>query len=223
VTAFELMSGTGLAFLDEAATGLRQPFDPIPEWVGLIELGLPASLDPEAELEALFAAAHEAGEATDGLVAQSGAQRDGFWRLREAIPEANRAIGAIASHDVSLPLSEIPGFLVRCGSALAAIAPLRVNAFGHLGDGNLHYNVFPPAGGHARDAEPLRDRISETVHDMVHGLGGAFSAEHGVGRLKVADVVRYGDPVRVDLMRRIKGLLDPQGIMNPGAVLSDRP
>ncbi len=219
VTAFELLSGTGLSFLDEAQTGLRQPFDPIPGWAVLVELGLPQALDPEAELAALFEAAQAAGEVSDGLIAQSGPQRDDFWRLRDAIPEANRAIGAIASHDVSLPLSEIPPFLERCGAALAAVGPLRVNAFGHLGDGNLHYNVFPPNGIPARDFDGLRGRISETVHDIVHDMGGAFSAEHGVGRLKVGDVVKYGDPVRVDLMRRIKRLLDPEGIMNPGAVL----
>jgi len=219
VTAFELLSGTGLSFLDEAHTGLRQPFDPIPDWVALVELGLPGALDPEAELAALFKAAQAAREVTDGLIAQSGPQRDDFWRLREAVPEANRVIGAIASHDLSLPLSEIPGFLDRCGAALAALGPVRVNAFGHLGDGNLHYNVFPPKGAPPRQFDELRETVSATVHDIVHGMGGSFSAEHGVGRLKVGDVVKYGDPVRVDLMRRIKRLLDPEGIMNPGAVL----
>jgi FAD/FMN-containing dehydrogenase len=222
VTAFELLSGTGLAFLDEADMGLRQPFDPIPPWVVLLDLGLPPSLDPNAELEALFAEANEAGEVTDGLVAQSGAQRAFFWRLREAVPEANRKIGAVASHDVSLPLSAIPGFIARADQALRGLAPFRINAFGHLGDGNLHYNVFPPPGPLARDFAHLRERVSDMVHDLVHELEGSFSAEHGVGRLKVDDLERYGDPVRLDLMRGIKDLLDPQGIMNPGAVLRPR-
>lgn len=220
VTAFELISGTGLGFLDEARTGLRQPFDHIPEWIALVELGLPQVLDPDAALAALFDAAHAAGEVADGLIAQSGQQRDDFWRLREGVPEANRVIGAIASHDVSLPLSAIPDFLVRSGEALAALGPLRVNAFGHLGDGNVHYNVFPPRGATPRDFVHLREAVSEIVHDLVHGSGGSFSAEHGIGRLKVADVERYGDPVRLDLMRSIKRLFDPHGIMNPGAVLS---
>jgi FAD/FMN-containing dehydrogenase len=222
VTAFELLSGTGLAFLDEAGMALRQPFDPIPDWVALIDLGLPPSLDPDAELEALFATAHEAGEVTDGVIAQSGAQRAGFWRLREAVPEANRKIGAVASHDVSLPLSAIPGFLGRADAALGALAPFRVNAFGHLGDGNIHYNVFPPQGAAARDFAALRDKVSGTVHDLVHEMEGSFSAEHGVGRLKTHDLDRYGDPVRIALMRQIKDLLDPGGIMNPGAVLIPR-
>jgi FAD/FMN-containing dehydrogenase len=223
VTAFELLSGVGLAFLDEAEMGLRQPFDPVPEWVVLVELGLPPSLAPEAELEALFAAAHEAGEVTDGLVAQSGAQRAGFWRLREAVPEANRKIGAVASHDVSLPLSAIPDFLRRAHVALAAVAPVRINAFGHLGDGNLHYNVFPPRGMKAAELAAVRDKVSETVHDLVHEMEGSFSAEHGVGRLKTADLERYADPVRLEVMRAIKDLFDPRGIMNPGAVLRPRP
>jgi FAD/FMN-containing dehydrogenase len=188
----------------------------------LVDLGLPPSLDPDAELEALFADALEAGEVTDGLVAQSGAQRADFWRLREAVPEANRKIGAVASHDVSLPLSAIPEFLVRAEQALLGRAPLRINAFGHLGDGNLHYNVYPPQGVRARDLGDLRERVSHIVHDLVHDLGGSFSAEHGVGRLKTEDLERYADPVRLDLMRGIKDLFDPRGIMNPGAVLRAR-
>jgi FAD/FMN-containing dehydrogenase len=222
VSAFELLSGIGLGFLDEAGMGLRQPFDPIPEWVVLADLGLPPSLDPDAELEALFAEALEAGEVTDGLIAQSGAQRADFWRLREAVPEANRKIGAVASHDVSLPLSAIPGFLARAEQALLGLAPLRINAFGHLGDGNLHYNVYPPRGVRARDLGDLRERVSHLVHELVHDLGGSFSAEHGVGRLKTDDLERYADPVRLDLMRGIKDLFDPRGIMNPGAVLRAR-
>jgi FAD/FMN-containing dehydrogenase len=219
VSAFELMSGTGLGFLDEAGMGLRQPFEPIPHWVALVELGLPQALDPDAELETLFAQGHEAGEVSDGLVAQSFQQQAEFWRLREAVPEANRKIGAVASHDISLPLSEIPRFFGEATDAIRAIAPLRINAFGHLGDGNLHYNVFPPHGIPARNMDAVRERVSEVVHDLVHGLGGSFSAEHGVGRLKTGDLERYGDPVRLDLMRRIKTLFDPEGIMNPGAVM----
>lgn len=219
VTSFELMSGMGFAFLDEAGTGLRQPFDRIPGWAVLVELGLPRALDPDAVLETLFAEAAEAGEVTDGVIARSGAQRDAFWGLREGIPEANRRIGPVASHDIALPLSAIPGFLDRGAQALAALGPFRVNAFGHLGDGNLHYNVFPPGGARASDFDALRARVTETVHDLVHKMEGSFSAEHGIGRLKVADLERYGDPARLDLMRRIKAVIDPHGIMNPGAVL----
>jgi FAD/FMN-containing dehydrogenase len=222
VTAFELLAGTGLAFLDEAGMGLRQPFDPIPDWVALVELGLPLALDPQAELEAVFEAALEAGEVSDGIVAQGGQQCADFWRLRDAVPEANRKIGAVASHDISLPLSEIPGFLDRAGRAVAALAPLRINAFGHLGDGNLHYNLFPPPGRAARDFANVAAGATTAIHDLVHEAGGSFSAEHGVGRLKTADLERYGDPARLEVMHAIKALLDPHGIMNPGAVLAPR-
>jgi FAD/FMN-containing dehydrogenase len=222
ISAFELLSGTGLAFLDETGMGLRQPFAPIPDWIALVDLGLPGALDPQAELEAVFEAALAAGEVSDGLVAQGGRDRAEFWRLREAVPEANRKIGAVASHDISLPLSEIPAFLERAGRAVAAIAPIRINAFGHLGDGNLHYNLYPPPGVTARDLAPARERATAAVHDLVHEMGGSFSAEHGVGRLKTADLDRYGDPVRIEVMRAIKAMLDPHGIMNPGAVLGPR-
>ena len=221
-SAFELLAGTGLAMLDEAGMGLRQPFAPIPDWVALVELGLPPALDPQAELEAVFEAALAAGEVTDGVVAQTGQQRADFWRLREAVPEANRKIGAVASHDIALPLSEIPGFLVRAAQAVAEVAPLRINAFGHLGDGNLHYNLFPPPGRAARDFDAVKDSVSAAIHDLVHEMGGSFSAEHGVGRLKTAELERYGDPVRLEVMRAIKALLDPDGLMNPGAVLAPR-
>jgi FAD/FMN-containing dehydrogenase len=135
------------------------------------------------------------------------------------IPEANRRIGAIASHDISLPLSEIAAFLPRAGAAIAALGPFRINAFGHLGDGNLHYNVFP-LKGEARDAYLARaEEISRAVHDLVAEHGGSFSAEHGIGRLKVGDLERYGDPAKLAAMRAIKAALDPLGILNPGAVL----
>ncbi|MBD3763520.1 MAG: FAD-binding oxidoreductase [Rhodobacterales bacterium] len=219
ISAFELISGTGLDFLAETLPELRRPFSPHPAWMVLIDLGLPRAMDPEEELAALFEAAAEAGLAQDGLIAQSGAQRAEFWQMRETIPEANRRIGAVASHDVSLPLSAIPGFIDRAGRALAALGYWRINCFGHLGDGNLHYNVFPAAGRSRAEHQNSRDQVQTCVHDLVHDLGGSVSAEHGIGRLKVADLVRYGDPAKLAAMRAIKAALDPHGILNPGAVL----
>ncbi|KPQ07991.1 MAG: FAD/FMN-containing dehydrogenase [Rhodobacteraceae bacterium HLUCCA12] len=219
VSAFELISGMGLAFLAETMPQVRRPFDPPPDWMVLIDLGLPLGLVPEAALETLFADAAEAGLVSDGVIAQSGAQRAQFWEMRESIPEANRLIGAISSHDISVPMAAVPDFIDRAGPALAAIGDYRINCFGHLGDGNLHYNVFPRGGASRSDHEDERDAIKQTVHDLVHALGGSVSAEHGVGRLKVADLERYGDPVALGAMRRIKAALDPQGILNPGAVL----
>nr|WP_010392498.1 FAD-binding oxidoreductase [Paracoccus sp. TRP] len=218
VTAFELIGGQGLAFLAEVLPEIRQPL-PGAEWSVLIEVGLPEGLAPEAALEALLVDAMERGLVTDGVIAQSGAQAAGFWHLREHIPEANRRIGAVASHDISLPLSEVAGFIRNAGEALADEG-LRINCFGHLGDGNLHYNLFPAPGRSRADYDDRRKALSQRVHQMVVDRGGSFSAEHGVGRLKVSDLERWGDPVRLAAMRAIKATLDPLGIMNPGAVLS---
>ncbi|MEQ9261471.1 MAG: FAD-binding oxidoreductase [Roseovarius sp.] len=219
VSAFELMGRAGYDFLAETMPEMRQPFAEPPEWCVLIELGLPQGLDPQAALETLFGAALEADLASDGLIAQSEAQRAAFWDLRETIPEANRRIGAVSSHDISLPPGAIPGFIEEGGAALAALGPYRINCFGHLGDGNLHYNVFPPKGETRADHEARREAIKRCVHDLVHELGGSVGAEHGVGRLKVDDLERYGDPALLAAMRAIKQALDPHGIMNPGAVL----
>jgi len=218
VTAFELIGGQGLAFLAEVLPEIRQPLPGV-EWSVLIEVGLPAGLGPEAALEGLLADAMERGLVTDGVIAQSGAQAAGFWHLREHIPEANRRIGAIASHDISLPLSEIAGFIRDAGERLAGEG-VRINCFGHLGDGNLHYNLFPAPGRSRADCDARRKALSYLVHEMVVERGGSFSAEHGVGRLKVADLERWGDPARLAAMRAIKARLDPLGIMNPGTVLS---
>ena len=118
-----------------------------------------------------------------------------------------------------MPLADLPTFLTRADATLGALGDMRINAFGHVGDGNLHYNVFPAPGRHRADYEPLRATVTETVHDIVQSLGGSVSAEHGIGRLKVGDLERYGDPVALAVMRQIKSTLDPQGILNPGAVL----
>jgi FAD/FMN-containing dehydrogenase len=196
------------------------PMTPIPEWMVLVELGLPAGFEnAEVLMAGLLDEAMEAGLVSDGVVAHSGAQRSALWRIRESIPLANRKVGAVSSHDISLPLSEIPAFIPRANAALAAIGAFRVNCFGHLGDGNLHYNVFPALGRDMADDAHLRDAVKATVHDLVHDMGGSVSAEHGLGRLKVGDLERYGDPGKLAAMRAIKAALDPNGIMNPGAVL----
>ncbi|MEO8243921.1 MAG: FAD-binding oxidoreductase [bacterium] len=219
VTAFELISGVGLEFLAETMPQQRQPFAVVPEWMVLVDLGMAAGQDPQAALEALFEAGLAEGLVNDGIVAQSTAQRTAFWEIRETIPLANRAIGAVSSHDISLPLGEVAGFIDRAGPALARLGPWRINCFGHLGDGNLHYNVFPPKGRKSSEFNALRDDVKDLVHDMVADLGGSVSAEHGIGRLKVGDLEHYGDPAKLAAMRAIKAALDPLGIMNPGAVL----
>ena len=219
VTAFELIAGQGLAFLAEVLPEIRQPLPGVP-WSVLIEVGLPEGLPVGAALEALLVDAMERGLVLDGVIAQSGQQAADFWHLRVHLPEGNRRIGAIASHDISLPLSEIPAFIRAAGAAVAARTDARINCFGHLGDGNLHYNLFPAPGRDRAEYDGERKALSAMVHEMVMARGGSFSAEHGVGRLKVADLERWADPARLAAMRAVKAALDPLGIMNPGVVLA---
>jgi len=223
ISAFEIMHRQGFDFLGEVGPDFQSPFDETPEWVVLIDVGLPAGLSPETALEGLFEAGFEAGLVTDGAIAQNNAQRDAFWHIRETIPEANRRIGSVSSHDISIPLSAIPSFIERGAQALAQVGDFRINCFGHLGDGNLHYNVFPAPGKGRDDYETERPQVKRVVHDLVHSMEGSVSAEHGIGRLKVADLEKYGDPAKLAMLRAIKDALDPLGIMNPGAVLRQKP
>lgn len=219
VTGFELIAKMGFEFLAEGGFDLTSPFGTIPDWTVLIELGLPAGMDAEETMAMLYAEAEDQALVQDGVIAGSLAQNRALWAIRETIPAANRRIGAISSHDIALPLSEIPGFIDAAQADLARLGPLRVNCFGHLGDGNLHFNSFPPKGDSKADWLHLREDITRIVHDHVAARGGSLSAEHGIGRLKVGELEHYGDPTRLAAMRAIKAVLDPGGILNPGAVL----
>lgn len=220
VSAFELIPAQSFDFLKETHPDLHLPFDDFPAWSVLTEIGMGPNTAPQDHMTAIFEAAFDAGIALDGRIAQSGQQRDAFWAMRETIPEANRRIGSVASHDISLPLSEIPGFIESTKAALQTLLPCRINAFGHLGDGNLHYNVFAPIGEDRATYRPLAPEVTGLVHDRVTACGGSFSAEHGVGRAKARELVRLGDPAKLAAMRAIKTAMDPLGIMNPGAVLT---
>ena len=219
ISAFELIGQQGLLFLQEVGPETRLPFDTPPEWMCLIDLGMGPDGDPEGALMALFEAAAETGLVSDGVIAQSEAQRAEFWALRENIPAANRRIGAVSSHDTAVPVARIPDFIAQAPDRIAAIGDFRLNCFGHLGDGNLHYNVFPMPGRSRADHDHQRGAIKRAIHDLAMELGGSVSAEHGIGRLKVDDLEHYGDPAKLAAMRAIKAALDPKGIMNPGAVL----
>ena len=184
------------------------------EAVGPRDGGLNSRID--AILEDVF----ERGLATDGVVAQSEGQRELFWWTRETIPECNRKVGAILSTDISVPTSRIPDFLAVADRRVAAIeTDLIVNSFGHIGDGNLHYNVYPAEGRSKNDYGNVRPLLKKALHDLADEMGGSISAEHGIGRLKRDDLERYGDPAALAAMHAIKTALDPRGILNPGAVL----
>lgn len=219
ISAFEIIHRQGMDFLADVGPEVKAPFAEPPEWMVLIDVGLPKGLSPDAALEGLFEAAFAADLVTDGVIARSEADRAAFWHVRESIPEANRRIGSVSSHDISVPLSAIPAFIEEGTRILTELGDFRINCFGHLGDGNLHYNVFPKAGKSRADYGNLRDAVKRVVHDLADSFGGSVSAEHGIGRLKVADLETYGDPAKQAMMRAVKDALDPRGIMNPGAVL----
>ncbi len=217
VTAFELIHRQGFDFLSETGLAFKAPFTPLPDWSVLMQVGLSAGQDAKAALLDLYEAAEDL--VLDGIIAQSGQQAQDLWDIRETIPEANKRIGSISSHDTAIPISCVPDFIAQAPVALAKIGKFRINCFGHLGDGNLHYNVFPLAGETRAEHDHHRDAIKTAVHDLAHSFGGSVSAEHGIGRLKVGDLETYGDPAKLMMMRAIKTALDPRGIMNPGAVL----
>ncbi len=219
ISAFELMHRQGMDFLAEKMPQVRLPFAEMPEWSVLCEATGGTDSDVPNRMMIALESAVDQELIQDAVLAQSDGQRDEFWAVRENIPEANRRIGSVSSHDISVPVPTIPSFIPDGIAALAKLGDFRVNCFGHLGDGNLHYNVFPPDGHDAGEYVALRGRIKETIHDLVHSYGGSVSAEHGIGRLKTADLEKYGDPAKLAAMRAIKAALDPAGIMNPGAVL----
>jgi len=219
VSGFELIHGMGLDFLAEKLPDVRHPFATRPEWMVLVEAGggTDARLD-----ERMFAALEGAIEdelVLDVLIAQNMQQRQEFWSVREHIPLANRAVGSVSSHDISVPVSAVPEFIQTGFDAIAALGDLRVNCFGHVGDGNLHYNVFPAAGLNRKDLLDKRVMIKKTIHDLVHQFDGSVSAEHGIGRLKVTDLETYADPTKLAMIKAIKTALDPNGIMNPGVII----
>jgi len=223
VVAAEYVSLPSLELVLRHVEGARDPLAAAHAHYLLLEL---ASTDEAAELrtvaERILAAGLEAGEIEDGALAESGAQRADFWRLRERVPEGERREGGALKHDVSVRIARLPDLLARVEPALRAIAPHRVSVFGHIGDGNLHLNVLPPAG---QSLDSFRagagERLTVRVHDAVAELGGSFSAEHGVGVLKVGELERYEPPVALALMRTLKRALDPDGLMNPGKVLRE--
>ena len=229
LTGFELMSGFCLALVARHFPQLPQPFGPLPEQASgqsplqyvLLEL---SSSESEAHavalLESGIGAALEAGIVDDAVVASSVAQSAGLWQLREHIPLAQAAAGKNIKHDVSLPISRIADFIAATGPLLEQAFPgMQLVCFGHLGDGNLHYNVAPPPGVPEPAFLEHQDAINRIVHDSVDGFGGSISAEHGIGALKRDELARYKSPLELNLMRAIKSALDPLGIMNPGKIL----
>ncbi|MBL8463439.1 MAG: FAD-binding oxidoreductase [Thauera sp.] len=221
VSAFEIVGRTALGLVLRHIPGARDPLAGAPAWTVLVELSDPAVDAPlDDQLQAVLGEAFAQGLAGDVAVAASGAQAQALWALREDISEAQRIEGVSIKHDVSVPVSRIPDFLERAGEALAARWPdVRVVAFGHIGDGNLHYNLSKSVADDNAAFVARTPEVNRIVHDLVCELGGSISAEHGLGQLKREEVLRYKPALEMELMRRVKQAFDPAGLMNPGKVL----
>jgi D-lactate dehydrogenase (cytochrome) len=221
VTSFELIPRVAVELTTRHIEGVRDPLNSAHPWYVLCELSssrAAEALDPV--LEDALAASLEAGTVLDAALARSEREREAFWKLRETVPEAQRREGASLKHDVSLPIGALADFVARAGSWLSEHVPDGcLVAYGHVGDGNLHFNLTQRAGADARTFLAREAQVRRMVHDLVRECGGSFSAEHGIGRLKVAELERYAPPVELELMRLVKRALDPNGIMNPGKVL----
>jgi FAD/FMN-containing dehydrogenase len=221
VSSFELIPRIGVELTLRHIPGIAAPLETRSAWYALCELSTSRANEPlDALLEKSLAEAHESGGVLDAAIALSERERDLFWRLRESIPEAQRKEGASLKHDISVPVSQVPRFIEVAGEWVAQHVPQGVLvAYGHLGDGNLHFNINQKAGTQAFQLQAVEQKARRAIHDLVKEFGGSFSAEHGIGQLKVFELERYAPPVELDLMRTIKRALDPNGIMNPGKVL----
>ena len=221
VSSFELIPRVAVELTTRHIAGVVDPLDKPADWYVLCELSSARANEPlDALLEKTLADALESGWVLDGTVAMSQRERAAFWRLRESIPEAQRKDGASLKHDISVPVSQVPRFIETAGSWVANNLPQGVLVcYGHLGDGNLHFNINQRPGSQVAQLQAVEAKARRAIHDLVHEFSGSFSAEHGIGQLKVFELERYANPVELDLMRALKKALDPNGIMNPGKVL----
>ncbi|PKO87552.1 MAG: hydroxyacid dehydrogenase [Betaproteobacteria bacterium HGW-Betaproteobacteria-10] len=214
LTAFELVSETALGLVLKNIPGTQRPGSSA-AWYVLAEFSDTSSYAVEYWLHARL----EADEVLDAVIAQSETQAGNLWALRENISEAQKIEGVSIKHDIAVPVSAIPAFLEQADAALAATFPgIRVVAFGHVGDGNLHYNLSKPEAQENTRFVASQREVNQIVHDAVDVLKGSISAEHGIGQLKHEELLRYKSPVEMALMRSIKQALDPRGLMNPGKI-----
>ena len=222
LTGFEVMGQFALSLVDKHYPHLRVPLWKDAPWCVLLENSDSESEDhARTQFESLLEAALEQGLVLDAVVAENIAQAHNLWHIRESISLAQAEEGLNIKHDISIPVSRIPEFVRQADAALAAAIPgVRFVNFGHLGDGNLHYNIQAPAEGDARAfLRAQEENVNTIVYDTVEQFDGSISAEHGVGELKRHKLVKHKSPVALGMMRAIKGALDPQGLMNPGRVL----
>ncbi len=221
IESFELVPRSSLDLVLAHIPGARAPLAEARPWNVLIEAVAPASTpSPEPLLYESLRWALETGLVLDATLAASEAQAEAFWRLRDSISEAEKKDGPAAKHDISVAVRDMPHFMIEAAREVEAAFPgTRVDAFGHLGDGNVHFNVRAPTGATEVWIEETGGAVSRLVHDLVTAAGGSISAEHGIGQMKVAELARLGGAARLSALRAIKSALDPAGIMNPGKLV----
>ncbi|MGA2817987.1 MAG: FAD-binding oxidoreductase [Xanthobacteraceae bacterium] len=220
VTSYELMPREGMEIVLHHADGCRDPLAAPHPWYVLIELSSQSKSGLREVIEDVLAQGSERGLVVDATIAESLEQVKAFWRIREIFGEAQRHAGGSIKHDVSVPVATVPAFLKDAHAAVIALIPdARPLPFGHLGDGNIHYNVSQPIGADKADFLKRWDEMNAAVFAVVKKYGGSISAEHGVGVLKRDLLPSVKDPVALDVMRSLKRMLDPKGILNPGKVL----
>jgi FAD/FMN-containing dehydrogenase len=216
VEAFELMCALGVSLAARHIPNVRDPLNGAAPWCVLMELAGAVAGEAQDALTRCLERALAEGLILDAVVAQSEAQRHDLWRLRESQSAAQKAEGSAWKHDIAVPVAKVPEFIAAADAALLVAFPgVRICAFGHVGDGNIHYDVLAPVGGDEATHAARRDAAARIVHDIADGLGGSISAEHGLGTMKTIEALRYKDPVAVVAMRAVRQALDPHRIMNP--------
>jgi D-lactate dehydrogenase (cytochrome) len=219
LTSFELLAEIAVGFSIRHGIDIRDPLAAKHPWYVLMELSSPRD-DASATLEAILAQGLEDGIVDDAVIAANLSQRSAFWKLRDEMSAAQKPEGGSIKHDISVPVAAVPEFIAQADAAVVKLIPgARPVPFGHLGDGNIHYNVSQPVGANAADFLARWHEVNAVVFEIVLKLGGSISAEHGIGVLKRDELPAVKDQVAIELMRQVKAMLDPLGIMNPGKVL----
>ncbi|VAW06576.1 D-2-hydroxyglutarate dehydrogenase [hydrothermal vent metagenome] len=225
ITAFEIMPRLGVEIVTRHMPQVRYPMAASYDWYVLLECTSSLNrdlLDLEQVMERILGQAMDDGLILDGVMAKNQAESDNLWHLRENLSEAQKAEGGSIKHDISVPISAIPDFLTEAGRLVEATIPGgRPIPFGHLGDGNLHYNISQPQDMDRQEFLNHWEMLNQRIHDLVREFKGSFSAEHGIGRLKTADMQHYKSRIEMTLMKKIKNTLDPDNIMNPGVIFGD--
>ncbi|TRL39331.1 FAD-binding oxidoreductase [Rhizobium straminoryzae] len=222
LTGFELMPRIGIEFTTRHIAGVRDPLPTVHDWYVLVDISTSDSAETAERLvHALLEQGLEAGLVENAVIAASVAQAKALWHMRESMSDAQKPEGGSIKHDVSVPVSKIPAFMAAAEEGvLAAMPGARICAFGHLGDGNIHYNISQPVGADKTAFLARWREMNAIVHAIVLEAGGSISAEHGIGQLKRDELAAIRPEIEIDLMRRIKHAFDPAGIMNPGKVIS---